>query len=280
MSNVSIVIQSFAIFVALSTMLGRIYFLTYMDVLGVPHTDVRLNVTDYALLSPDVTVFGIGAALFYGTAFLFQRQLNTTSLLPIYSKFKIGLVLVLALVSFVGLSSSPIAPYILIFPGLFGLIVLLYLIINLFLWFMFWNLAFSNAADDNRSQNPEDGAGIRQRQVRTLALITLLVLSVVVIIILNTSAMARSKARVQLETAPIAKVEFDQTATSQSNEEADVSCSMQEMCSHFRVVLLSEKFVYLLPHSCDTCPEGETHLYAVPVNDIVALSFIKDSSRN
>ena len=58
-----IIIQGFAIFVAISILLGRIYFLTYLGTLGIPSTEIRLNAIDYSVMSPDVTILGVGVAI-------------------------------------------------------------------------------------------------------------------------------------------------------------------------------------------------------------------------
>ena len=58
-----IMAQSFAVFVAISILLGRVYHLTYLETLGIPSSEVRLNVVDYSVLSPDVTILGVGIAI-------------------------------------------------------------------------------------------------------------------------------------------------------------------------------------------------------------------------
>ncbi len=55
-------VQSFAIFVAISILLGRIYVLTYFETLGIPTSEAHLNVVEYSVLSPDVTILGVGIA--------------------------------------------------------------------------------------------------------------------------------------------------------------------------------------------------------------------------
>ena len=61
--HVGIIVQSFAVFVAISTLLGRIYSLTHFEALGIPVSEIPLNVTDYAVVSPEVTIFGVGFSI-------------------------------------------------------------------------------------------------------------------------------------------------------------------------------------------------------------------------
>ena len=57
---VSIIVQSFAAFLGLSVLLGRMYYLAYSETIGVPASSIRLSVIDYSIIAPDVTVLGIG----------------------------------------------------------------------------------------------------------------------------------------------------------------------------------------------------------------------------
>ena len=59
-----LIIQGFAIFVAFSTLLGRIYFREYTIALKIPGSEFRLNAVDYSVISPDVAISGFGVAIF------------------------------------------------------------------------------------------------------------------------------------------------------------------------------------------------------------------------
>ena len=284
MSNVGIVIQSFAIFVALSTMLGRIYFLRYMDVLGVPHTDVRLNVTEYALLSPDVTIFGIGIALIFPAMFLFRRQLEAVEMLLPKSKFWMGLSALMWAVASTSIGMPFAAPYVSILPGVHGLVLVLLLVLGMYVVPTFLSRAFPGTDGDNEERQSEEIAERIQQlqffQGKRYGLTALLGFIIVFIIVWNTSVVAGSNALAQLQTAPIAKVEFDPPIEYESNDVSTVGCNVREMCKDFRVVLMGEEFIYLFPNSCSTCTEVETELYAVRVDDVVALSFTGGGATN
>lgn len=60
---VAIIAPVFAFCVALSTLLGRIYFLRHFETLGIPASDVHHNIIDYSVISPGVTIFGVGALI-------------------------------------------------------------------------------------------------------------------------------------------------------------------------------------------------------------------------
>ena len=66
---VGIVVQSFAVFVAISTLLGRMYSLTYLEVLGIPTSDIRLSVPEYSVVSPEVSIYGVGSSIIVAILF-------------------------------------------------------------------------------------------------------------------------------------------------------------------------------------------------------------------
>ena len=58
-----LVIQGFTIFVAFSTLLGRIHFREYSSTLRIPESEFQMNVLSYSVSSPDVAISGVGVAL-------------------------------------------------------------------------------------------------------------------------------------------------------------------------------------------------------------------------
>ena len=60
---IGIFAQSFAAFVGLTVLLGRIYSLSYYETMGIPSSSIRLSIIDYSIVSPDVTVLGVGLVI-------------------------------------------------------------------------------------------------------------------------------------------------------------------------------------------------------------------------
>ena len=84
------IVQSFAIFVAISILLGRIYSLTYYEVLGIPTSEVRLNLTDYAVISSGTAIFGVAFTLI-SALFLWTLRIRELTIMPKKAKFAMGL---------------------------------------------------------------------------------------------------------------------------------------------------------------------------------------------
>ena len=83
--------QGLVIFLGLSVLLGRIYFLKYFDTLGIPLSDVSVHILDYAVMSPDVTILGVGLAVVWPAILLTMRPNNQQQ--PKWGRLIMGLVL-------------------------------------------------------------------------------------------------------------------------------------------------------------------------------------------
>ena len=70
-----IIIQAFALFAALSMLLGRVYFLEFSDTLRVPESEFDLSAIDYAVLSPNVTIASVGSTVVFA-AYMFGLALS------------------------------------------------------------------------------------------------------------------------------------------------------------------------------------------------------------
>ena len=60
LAHLGTIFQGLALLLPLSILLGRVYFLKYFETLGIPPSEVRLNIVEYAVVSPDVAVLGVG----------------------------------------------------------------------------------------------------------------------------------------------------------------------------------------------------------------------------
>ena len=100
LGHIGIVVQSFAVFVAISipTLLGRIHSLTFYEVLGIPASEIRLNVTDYAVVSPEVTIFGVGFSLTIAVL-LWYDGAERLSIVPRWARISLGSVCCLGAIS-------------------------------------------------------------------------------------------------------------------------------------------------------------------------------------
>ncbi len=72
-----VAIQSLAIFVALSILLGRIYYLTYYETLRIPDIEAPVNPLGYSIISPEVTIMCFGITILIAVYILFQNWLKS-----------------------------------------------------------------------------------------------------------------------------------------------------------------------------------------------------------
>ncbi len=98
-SPVGIVVQSFAAFVGLSVLLGRIYFLAYYEAIGIPPSLTEINLLDYSIISPDVTILGISVVIVVGAIYtVLTRYVAPTGTLD-WERVAIGVCIALAGIS-------------------------------------------------------------------------------------------------------------------------------------------------------------------------------------
>ena len=55
--------QSFAIFIGLSILLGRVYLIIYTEKLGIPVSSINIGPIDHAIFSPDVAIMSVSIAI-------------------------------------------------------------------------------------------------------------------------------------------------------------------------------------------------------------------------
>ncbi len=234
--------------IAFTVFLGRIYVLVYYDTLGVPVSEARLSVIDYVIVSPGVTVMGIGLSILLGAYFLLHRPLERLPL-PNWARFRMGLVSIAA-----------------------GLVMLAIRLLNIdtdpvinSLWIVF-SLAMSLYGGSMlgsvlNSKAKQDGLESEQKRVEERAVSRLLlgILAIALVILYGVFAYrfsdstAHDDAMDALYQSPQASVQF---ASGDSES--------------FRVIMIGQQFIYLLPE------DGED-LQAFPHGSISQIDYIGQS---
>ena len=266
-----IIVQSFAVFVAIAILLGRIYFLTYLETLGVPATDVRLNVVDYSVISPDVTVLGVGFAVLWAVL-VWGLKFITSATDWQLDRIIIGIVLAI-----VGSLVSVFINYIVrtenvlaLNSGVFGLALLLPLALSAAGGAIFAS-GFPMLSSD-RSSSSDAASKVALMRPFVPIIIILAGVFLVFTAVSNAMRIGTLNARYTLLNAPEAKVALasDAPAIWRSTY---VDCHSDFADCKFQIIFIGDKYVYLRP--VDTKPiRDERGLYALPIGHIEGFEYI------
>ncbi len=210
--------------IAFTIFLGRIYVLTYHETLGVPVFETRLSAIDYAIVSPGVTVIGIGLSIALVSYFLLSGPLTRLQL-PRWQKCGLGCLLMVA-----GPVVVSVTPIVTTDSVMRSLWIVLSMAMSLY------GGAMLGLAMRAKSK-PEDSRP-EQKQVEEKASRRFLVsvITVGLVVLWGTyaynfsSSTAHDEAADALHQSPQATVQF---ASGDSGS--------------FRVIMIGEQFVYLLP---------------------------------
>lgn len=276
--NIGTMIQGLTVFVAISILLGRIYHLTYFATLGIPNSEVSLNIIDYSVISPNVTFLGVGITILLIAYFWGMKVFTLPSN---WHGKRIGVGAFLAVVSvvldflarvslerFVGLEVFS--------SGLFGLILLLSMvllavgIVTLASGFPLQSIA---RFPSQRIQSRNVGETYNIVQTFKPLIIFIIGVLIIVVAVMNSWTIGRLDARNTILNAPQAKIEFTSaSATDILTPEPD-KCQMDSAICDFRVILIGDKFVYLRSVNSEQSRE-EQRLYAFPIGDIGSIVYV------
>ena len=257
-----------AIFLGFSTLLGRIYFLKYFETVGIPASDVLPNIIDYAVISPDVTILGVGisivpAFVVWGLSQVRPKPRNS------WGRIGTGAILILTgLTSFAVLHLSPqwgIQPE----PGLgvYGI------------W---WILSAS--AIMFGSAIGVSGVSVKTAEATNPALsavferviLSILVWVIIVLIVLYASYqsndIAMRDAERALRDAPKASIKFTSSGGHEFLHSGLEDYDGDPSTLEFRVILIGDRFVYLGPTSLEVPPDASP-IYAIPTRDIASIFY-------
>ena len=250
-----LVAASVAIASIFSTLIGRVYFLSYYKTLAVPISEVSVNISDYAVMSLDVTIYGIGIAVAVSLIVTLGRQT------PSPDRRRIGMlvgaiaVLIIPLVCLwvasVWLERPPLD-----FPGGFGLLGA----IMAFLWIvvsptLFWSGIPRNFLSLVRGKSK----GSRNCHISMPLSPFLYPVAMVLLVLAGSMAsadmMGKTDAQAELEYAPAIEIEFAESASDSATQIELAECSKDFPQCAVKLVWTGERFVYV--------STGEA-LYAVP----------------
>ncbi len=277
---IAIIIQSFAVFVAISILLGRIYYITYFRTLGVPLTELRPNAVDYAIVSPDVTLAGIGLAIMWALFLWSSGPFKPSRQMGEISSF-FGIVLSLflgSLLTQVIYTPGVATDLALSYPGALGVLSVL----GLFFFVYGGTLIGASLRGKNRSDGDgkQGNATFDFRRAFRPAVFAILAIVAVFLIIRSPSTIARIDANNTLMNSPQAKVEFKASHPVFLPPSYEECHSRSPGCS-LRVVLVDSRFVYVRLVETDTLgseeqPVDEKRTIAFPVADVASITYISE----
>ena len=268
----AVVLQVFAVFVAISILLGRIYSLAYLKALGIPTTEVRLNAVDYSVISPDVAVLAAGLALLL-TGFVWGQRFATLSNNWRWSRIRLGgglSVASLVLSEAVHrLLSGTEHLQIYFGSGGIGLLVLLPLAMSLI-----GGAVLADGFPNKRASavsTAEDMA--RRRSIRDAKPLIYVALGIYILFLAMTQStrIAQLDANNTLLVAPEATIEFVSDRPGHSWTEF-AGCQLDSLGCTAHVVLVSDRFIYLRPDN-SVVPEEEQRLFSVPIEAVTTITY-------
>ena len=260
--HIGIVVQSFTVFVAISTLMGRVYSLAYHETLGIPKAEISLTVLDYAVVSPEVTVFGVAFSLIVA-AFLWSHWQGALEHFPRGPKILAGLLIMV-------LGICPLVLAIAIASHQTDLDLIYFTVMTL-ITVVFW---FSGAVVLSSGVFP-DIERTDQKFALSNVVNPLLAILIVVVGVWNTSRysmiIGEVEARIDQTAAPQARIVLASTSTDDALRHVLEECDVDPGGCYFKVILTGDRFVYLQSIESESSEES---LYAIPTGDIASMTFL------
>ena len=260
-----VLVQSFAIFVAISILLGRIYSLSYFDALEIPASEIRLGLTEYSVASPEVAIYGIGFSAIVAVYFLLPWSSVLTPS-PWWMRIALGAILfLLGLIPWIYLINYSVNP-----SDLNTKFITLLMLLNAAL--TLFGAAIINSGIQAMVPQTEPVRALRN--AITPLIVALYIGSSLWLMTEWSSTMGKVDAALTLAGAPSARIELSASSVNGRQGHGSDDYGADFPSQDFRVVMISDKFVYLRRVS-DSESHGE-HLYALPIEDVASILYLSD----
>ena len=289
LSLISIIL---VVLVWVSLLLGRLYYQSFIETLGLPPSESQLPLLDYALISPNVTTLAVG--LFVSVAIVTIAALSVrTSRVDSWEQKKsyAAFSLLLALWPFLFVLLNSFKPdTVASILKLVGPLVLEIFLVIYFLTFMlsllYYALAIPSIPPIGGSSEKRSffGLSISERLSRNVGrfsfifLAGVLIVGVFILCVMYARAFGVTDARNVLNDAKVAKVVFE---SSDYNERL---CDVPGDHCKLKVPFVGDRLIYFLDPIADACngtPISEPpRLHAIPLEDVRIISYTDDTCDN
>ena len=276
LAPVGMIVQSFAVFVALSILMGRVYFLAYYRELGVPISDIHLNVFDYAVISPKVAIFSVGCSLIVAGVYWFRGQAELARV-PRRGRISAGVILcfisafLFAQTAYDWFSES--GDQSIVYTAVMLLALLL--------------VSFGAAFLDSGLKRDVQRTELSDSAIKLLAPIFLISALIIAITVATGYAevIGISDALSTLDNTPEADVELTSASAHDALRYGSDECNTDPPLCRFGVVMIGEEFVYLRTLIDDSWSERilgmpssfqKERLYAVPIDDVISITYLAE----
>ena len=257
--------QSSAIFVAISILLGRVYSLSYFDALEIPASEIRLGLTEYSVASPEVAIYGIGFSAIVAVHFLFPWSSVLTPS-PWWIRVALGALLVLlGLIPWIYLINYSADP-----SDLNTKFITLLMLLNTAL--TLFGVAIINSGFLAMAPQTEPVKALRNAV--TPLIVALYIGSSLWLMTEWSSTMGKVDAALTLAGAPTVTIELSASSVNGQQPHGSDDYGAEFLSQDFKVVMISDKFVYLRRIS-DSDSHGE-YLHALPIEDVANIVYISD----
>ena len=284
---VGIVVQSFAAFIGLSVLLGRIYFLSYFEAIGIPPSSVEINLLDYAVISPDVTVLGIWVAVSVGTLFvaIANNWIAPTRTLQ-FERILIGVCLLAIAVAVTTFGPNDY-PFTQTLPkGSIGILGAVGISASLGAGIIFGSGLPVTSLSANKSSDSDDNEEVRNERNRLNRLLALLrigyALCIALIVVFisvglfnYTTRLGKLDAQRTIVASPTAHIEFasDVLGVPQGSDCRNSS----DICT-LKVIYVTNDYLYLGPIASESFSAKEHKVYAYPHQAIANIAYLVEKN--
>ena len=277
---IGIALQSFAIFAAFLTLLGRIYFLSYYEALGIPISDVRINAIEYSIISPDVSVFAVGISVSISIHFWLRSWLNIF-IASIQYRFIWGIICILAgwLVLSVAILYRQFFEFSFMAEGLNGLVVTFGFVLSFFGGYMMGREP--RTPIEREQADISNGKSRYKHEVQRVLVFVLISAMLIIYIVLYSMFYSSSSgawdASNKIIASPKVEVEFNSSKAERIYQDALNNCNDNNGNCHIRLIHISDKFVYLSV-ARESRESEHYQLYSFLIDEISHIHYIRGDS--
>ena len=300
---VRVAAQILTVFLSFSILLGRIYYIEYHNTLGIPSSRSPLNLLDYSIIAPDVSIVSFGVSLIFAM-YVFRLEWLNSMIENVRFKIIVALVFVTLYAATLVVSTllySLLGSFI---PGFYGTsltVAIAFAMIAHVAWvggISEWLKRRRERKKSNALGKCDDEIGPNQekldsktadsstpRNIWTSWESSLYLLPVIILIsgfifqLALTATIANLDAANRYKRAPVAEVWFTNTEFFDEDRFASLECADESVSCRAGVVHFDGEFLYLRPVKTEI-NKDHNRMYVIGMDKVAGLSYIDASDFN